>query len=216
MLRRSQLGLFSSSCLPQHIPKHIENCQLEDGRGKACQASCKVTTRIDRFHVGVTQTRFCSALGGILGNLKSGKGLFGTEATTSFSKVVLTTVEQQITEVGQEMRSADSAQSLKKSDNAMTAKAVPVSKPQYTADDRWDVSLVSAGRETIEITVRPTQPAKLLIKAWAKENGVNPDEWDIVVPAGVSWTAGIVDPEGLIGESGILPAVTVRLVKREY
>jgi hypothetical protein len=154
-----------------------------------------------------------SALGGILGNLKSGKGLFGTEATTSFSKVVLSTVEQQIAEVGQEMRSADSAQSLKKSDNAVSAKVI--SKPQYTSEERWDVNLISTGRDPIQITVRPTQPAKLLIKAWAKENGVNPDEWDLVVPSGVSWTAGIVDPEGPIGESGILPSGSVRLVQRE-
>ena len=150
----------------------------------------------------------------MLGNLKSGKGLFGTEATTSFSKVVLKTVDQQITEVSKEVRSADSAATLKKSDSAIPS-AVVISKPQYNTDDRWDVTLVSSQREPIEVTVRPSQPAKLLIKVWSKENGVDPNEWDLVVPSGVSWTAGIVDPEGLIGESGILPGLSVRLVKRE-
>ncbi len=151
-----------------------------------------------------------------MGNLKSGKGLFGAEATTSFSKVVLTTVEQQISEVGLELRSADSAESLKKSDSAvLRSAATAVSKPQFTSSDRWDVVLVSPNGESIEITVRPTQPAKLLIAAWAKENGANAQDWDLVVPVGVSWTGGIVDPEGLIGESGILPGLGVRLVRRE-
>jgi hypothetical protein len=160
-------------------------------------------------------SHFChSALGGILGNLKSGKGLFGAEATTSFSKVVLTTVEQQISEVGQEMRSADSAESLKKSDSALLRSAPAVSKPEFASSDRWDVTLVASNGESIEITVRPTQPAKLLIAAWAKENGANAQDWDLVVPVGVSWTSGIVDPEGLIGESGILPGLGVRLVRR--
>ncbi len=151
-----------------------------------------------------------------MGNLKSGKGLFGAEATTSFSKVVLTTVEQQISEVGQEMRSADSAESLKKSDKAVlrSAASTAVSKPEFTSSDRWDVTLVSSSGESIEITVRPTQPAKLLIAAWAKENGANAQDWDLVVPVGVSWTSGIVDPEGLIGDSGILPGLGVRLVRR--
>jgi hypothetical protein len=156
-----------------------------------------------------------SALGGILGNLKSGKGLFGAEATTSFSKVVLTTVEQQISEVGQEIRSAESAESLKKSDSATIRSAAPaLSKPKFSSSDRWDVTLVSSNGESMEITVRPTQQTKLIITAWAKENGANAQDWDLVVPAGVSWTSGIVDPDGLIGDSGILPGVGVRLVRR--
>ncbi len=154
-----------------------------------------------------------SALGGILGNLKSGRGLFGAEATTSFSKTVLNTVEQQIAqiaEVGQEIRSSESAQSIKNSDLAS-----PIAvKPVYSSADRWDVTITSSSSPPIEVTVRPTQKTSLLIQVWAKENGVNQDDYDLVIPPGTSWTSGIVDPDAPIPAPGAFSGCKVSIVKK--
>ncbi len=52
----------------------------------------------------------------------------------------------------------------------------PPARPLYGYGDKWTVSLRGPerfGPETVDVVVRPTQQARLLLKAWAQANGVN-------------------------------------------
>jgi hypothetical protein len=55
-----------------------------------------------------------SAIGGLLGNLKSGRGLFGEEATQKVARQALEIVEEQVLEVAQEIRAEEGATKVKK------------------------------------------------------------------------------------------------------
>ncbi len=53
----------------------------------------------------------------------------------------------------------------------------PPARPLYGYGDKWTVSLRGPerfGPETVDVVVRPTQQARLLLKAWAQANGLAP------------------------------------------
>jgi hypothetical protein len=54
------------------------------------------------------------ALGGLLGNLKSGRGLFGEETTQKYARQALEIVEEQVLEVAREIREEEGATQVKK------------------------------------------------------------------------------------------------------
>ena len=55
-----------------------------------------------------------SAIGGVLGNLKSGRGLFGEELTQKVARQAMDIVEEQVLEVAQEIREEEGATQVKK------------------------------------------------------------------------------------------------------
>ena len=54
------------------------------------------------------------AIGGVLGNLKSGRGLFGEEVTQKYAKQALEIVEEQVLEVAAEIREEEGAKKVVK------------------------------------------------------------------------------------------------------
>jgi hypothetical protein len=95
---------------------------------------------------GVSSQSTGKALGGILANLKSGRGLFGEEATMKAVQQVSSGIEE-----------------------AMNDGA-------YTDQDKWDVTVTGSVGETLDVTVRPTQKARLLLKAWLADNEISESE----------------------------------------
>jgi hypothetical protein len=133
-----------------------------------------------------------------------------TDATPSqkVARQALDIVEEQVQEVVEEIRADQPASSMKKSDKAKKMvveddEEEAPSKPVYTSVDKWDLTLASDPQSSLEVTVRPTQKAGLLLKAWAAEFPDKPAK-GLRIPKG-SWKPGAVDTESLIGESGILP-----------
>ena len=107
----------------------------------------------------------CRAIGGLLGNLKSGRGIFGEEATQKYARMALETVEEQVLEVAKEIREEEGATKVKKSDK--TTKTASPTKPAYSKEDKWDVIMTGSGGEPLEVSVRPTSQVRLLLKAWS-------------------------------------------------
>lgn len=151
------------------------------------------------------------AIGGLLGNLKSGRGVFGEEMTTKYAKQALNVVEEQVLEVAREIREEEGAQQVKKSDKAV--KAATIERPQYTKDDKWDVVLTGPGAEPLEVSVRPTSRVGLLLKAWASEYGGDSVDYQLEVKSGSSWTSGVANAESLIGDSGVVDGLQVVITK---
>ena len=151
------------------------------------------------------------AIGGLLGNLKSGRGVFGEEMTTKYAKQALNVVEEQVLEVAREIREEEGAQQVKKSDKAV--KAATIERPQYTKDDKWDVVLTGPGAEPLEVSVRPTSRVGLLLKAWATEYGGDSVDYQLEVKSGSSWTSGVANAESLIGDSGVVDGLQVVITK---
>ena len=52
----------------------------------------------------INTKKVAGAIGGVLGNLKSGRGLFGEEMTQKYAKQALEVVEDQVLEVAREIR----------------------------------------------------------------------------------------------------------------
>ena len=46
----------------------------------------------------------------------------------------------------------------------------------YTDQDKWDVTVTGSVGETLDVTVRPTQKARLLLKAWLADNEISESE----------------------------------------
>mmetsp|Transcript_49941 Transcript_49941/g.124609 ORF Transcript_49941/g.124609 Transcript_49941/m.124609 type:complete len:175 (-) Transcript_49941:143-667(-) len=148
------------------------------------------------------------AVGGVFQNLKSGKGLFGEELTKKYARKAIETAEEQLAEVSEEMRAEEPAKKIRKSDQAVKS-AAPPPKPEYTEEDRWSVTVAeTGGGSPLEVTVRPTQKASLLLKAWCGDNDVDPNDCEMVV-RGNTWKTGVVDLSDKIGETGIVDGLTV-------
>jgi len=147
----------------------------------------------------------------VLGNLKSGRGLFGEEMTQKYAKQALEVVEDQVLEVAREIREEEGATQVAKSDK--TTKQAAVAKPTYTKDDKWDVIMTGASGEPLEVSVRPTSRVGLLLKAWASENGGDSVDYQLEIKSGTSWVAGVANPESLIGDSGVLDGLEVTISK---
>mmetsp|Transcript_42775 Transcript_42775/g.83679 ORF Transcript_42775/g.83679 Transcript_42775/m.83679 type:complete len:175 (-) Transcript_42775:23-547(-) len=148
------------------------------------------------------------AVGGVFNNLKSGKGLFGAEMTQKFARKAIDTVEDQLAEVSEEMKADIPAKKIRAADKAVKS-AAPPPKPEYTAEDKWSVTVQEVGDgEPMEVTVRPTQKASLLLKAWCGDNGADPADCELVV-RGNTWKTGTVDLSQEIGETGIVDGFTV-------
>lgn len=49
-------------------------------------------------------------------------------------------------------------------------------KRRTTEDDKWDLTVQGPEGEALEVTVRPTQKARLLLKAWLAEAAVSEAE----------------------------------------
>lgn len=48
---------------------------------------------------------------------------------------------------------------------------------RYSKDDKWSVTVQEVGNgPSMEVTIRPTQKAGILLKAWAQENEADPDD----------------------------------------
>ncbi|KAJ1470945.1 hypothetical protein T484DRAFT_1845870 [Baffinella frigidus] len=122
----------------------------------------------------INSKQVAGALGGLLSNLRSGRGVFGEEATKKVARQALDVLEDQVMEVVGEIRSDAPAKSIKRADSAtkMAVEEGPPAKPVYSSEDKWDLRLASDPATSLEVTVRPTQKAKLLVKAWA---GAFPD-----------------------------------------
>ncbi|EKX47540.1 hypothetical protein GUITHDRAFT_152020, partial [Guillardia theta CCMP2712] len=85
--------------------------------GRAAGICRRVSMKNEDFDVPDTK-QVASALGGILGNLKSGRGLFGEEATQKFARTALDTVETQLKEVSDEIKAGEGATAVKSGDKA--------------------------------------------------------------------------------------------------
>ena len=59
------------------------------------------------------------AIGGLLGNLKSGRGVFGEEMTTKYAKQALNVVEEQVLEVAREIREEEGAKARAEMERAL-------------------------------------------------------------------------------------------------
>ncbi len=135
-------------------------------------------------------------MGGILGNLKSGQGLFGSEATQRVARQVINVVEDQVLVTAAEIRSEAAAEGVKMSDQAKPMQAP--SAADVPADGKLDVTVGHASiGEAIAVTVKPTQKVGLLLKAWAGENQMEKGDFRLVI-RGVP-----VDPEALVGQCGL-------------
>jgi len=147
---------------------------------------------------------------GVFDNLRSGKGLFGTEITTKVTRQVIDKVESELAEVKEEIASVDKAAGIKKSGAAMKSAAAPViKKPKYDEETRWEVAVALAGDgDEMDIAVRPVQKASLLLKAWAQDLGADPEDCELVVKSD-SWKTGVVDISLPIGETGIMDGMVV-------
>ena len=152
-----------------------------------------------------------SALGGILGNLKSGRGLFGEEATQKFARTALDTVETQLKEVSDEIKAGEGATAVKSSDKA---KRMEMEKPSYSPEEKWNI-ILTGGSEPLELTVRPTMSTEKLLTVWANENGVEARDYQLVVRGGTSWKTGPVDLKSTVGESGIMDGLNVLVERAE-
>lgn len=159
----------------------------------------------------INTKKVAGAIGGVLGNLKSGRGLFGEEMTQKYAKQALEVVEDQVLEVAREIREEEGATQVAKSDK--TTKQAAVAKPTYTKDDKWDVIMTGASGEPLEVSVRPTSRVGLLLKAWASENGGDSVDYQLEIKSGTSWVAGVANPESLIGDSGVLDGLEVTISK---
>eukprot|EP00288_Rhodomonas_lens_P017635 CAMPEP_0177702282 /NCGR_PEP_ID=MMETSP0484_2-20121128/7054_1 /TAXON_ID=354590 /ORGANISM="Rhodomonas lens, Strain RHODO" /LENGTH=318 /DNA_ID=CAMNT_0019213557 /DNA_START=90 /DNA_END=1046 /DNA_ORIENTATION=- len=120
------------------------------------------------------------AFGNLIGNLKSGKGLFGEEATTKFASQVMTSV-------------------------GLTEQEAAA---QATAQQKWDLKVKApsgSGLEDLEVTVRPSQKWKVLLKAMGggEEGGKK---------MAISVQGSVVDAEAEIGASGVGTGATVEVV----
>lgn len=82
---------------------------------------------------------------------------------------------------------------------------------EYSADDKWDVEVQGPAGAPLEVTVRPTQKARLLLKAWLAENEVDADAAGDYV---LMCKGAEVDPEGEIGQSGARPGASLTVAKR--
>lgn len=91
---------------------------------------------------GVSSKSSGKALGGVLANLRSGRGLFGEEATMKAVTKVTETIEEAIDD------------------------------GSYSADDKWVVTLTGPTGQDLEVTVKPTQKARVLLKAWLAEQDI--------------------------------------------
>lgn len=78
---------------------------------------------------------------GVIGNLRAGRGIFGEKATLAFSKTAVKTVAQK----------------------------AGIEVPEYTDQDRWSIIISGPGGDPMEVTVKPTQKASVLLKAWKAE-----------------------------------------------
>eukprot|EP00283_Hemiselmis_rufescens_P000749 CAMPEP_0173470350 /NCGR_PEP_ID=MMETSP1357-20121228/77834_1 /TAXON_ID=77926 /ORGANISM="Hemiselmis rufescens, Strain PCC563" /LENGTH=387 /DNA_ID=CAMNT_0014438623 /DNA_START=13 /DNA_END=1176 /DNA_ORIENTATION=+ len=115
------------------------------------------------------------ALGGMIGNLRAGKGIFGEKNTMAFSRTV--------------------------------AKKAGLEIPAYTDTDKWTLTVAGPAGEPVEVTVRPTQKAGLLLKAWKAENDV---DGEYVIEGGVDSDVEI----GKVGKDGGIVKV-IALIKNK-
>jgi hypothetical protein len=157
--------------------------------------------------------QYIRAIGGLLGNLKSGRGIFGEETTTKFAKQALNVVEEQVLEVAREIREEEGADKVTKS--KQVSKPAAPSRPTYSKEEKWDVVLTGPGAEPLEVSVRPTSRVGLLLKAWAAENGGDSVDYQLEVKSGTSWVSGIANAESLIGDSGVIDGLEVVITKIE-
>ncbi len=122
----------------------------------------------------------------MIGSLRAGKGIFGEKTTMSFSKAVMKTA-------GLDVKS-DSESETDAPDKG--------SAPQYSDTDKWTVTVTGPVGVPMEVTVRPTQKAGLLLKAWMAENEVE---------SGYK-LQGNVDKDMEIGQTGLANGGDIKVI----
>jgi len=92
---------------------------------------------------GVSSKSTGAALGGLLSNLRSGRGLFGEEATMNAVSKVAETIEEAMDD------------------------------GTYTSEDKWEVMVNGASGAVLQVTIRPTQKVRLLLKAYLADQEIS-------------------------------------------
>jgi hypothetical protein len=119
---------------------------------------------------------------GVIGNLRAGKGIFGEKTTMSFSRAV--------------MKTAGLDPNAQQQSDAVEAPA------KYTDTDKWSITVTGPIGQPMEVTIRPTQKAGLLLKAWMADNDV---QKGYALPGGV-------DAEMEIGRMGVKDGGSVKII----
>eukprot|EP00960_Hanusia_phi_P056601 763319-Hanusia_phi.AAC.2 len=122
----------------------ISSAELSKKAGqRAAEWKQEADTVVGAVSQVVNATSTGKLLGSVLGNLRSGRGLFGEEATM---KAV-----SSISDVVEDMMESEEV--------------------TYSEKDKWDLVIYGGDGTSLEVTVKPTQKCKLLIKAWCTEAG---------------------------------------------
>ncbi|EKX38936.1 hypothetical protein GUITHDRAFT_143930 [Guillardia theta CCMP2712] len=119
--------------------------------------------------------------GSVLGNLRSGRGLFGEEVTMKAVSTISGAVEE-----------------IMDSDEV-----------EYSERDKWDLVIYGGDDTSLEVTVKPTQKCKLLVKAWCNEVGV-----DDIGSYQAERKGKVLDLDSEIGAAGVKNGSKIRIVKK--
>lgn len=120
----------------------LSEAEIAKNSGKAAAQLAKESTKVLGEVGKVVNTKSTGkTMGGVIANLRAGKGIFGEKATMAFTKTVVKTA----------------------------AEKTGIELPKYTDQDKWTVVISGPGGDPLEVTVKPTQKASVLLKAWKAE-----------------------------------------------